>query len=286
MGGQVSGPERKAVARAFGKAAAGYAAADFIHAEIRERLLERLELVRLEPHVVLDLGAGPPEATAALATRYPQAQLLALDLVPAMLGAAARPWARLCADAARLPLADRSVDLVVAGMLLHWCQDPDAVLVELRRILRAPGLLLLSTLGPQTLHELRRAWRQVDPHTHTLAFTDMHNLGDALIRAGFAEPVVDAETLTVTYRDARRMFADLRGVGAADLGPLRRRSLTGPGRWRAMLQALEGARGEDGSLPATLEVVYGQAWTSDGARARGNHGEFEIPLERLRRRPS
>lgn len=282
----MSGPGRKAVARAFGKAAAGYAAADFIHAEVRNRLLERLELVSLEPGVVLDLGAGPPEATAALAARYPQARLLALDLVPAMLGTAAQPWFRLCADAARLPLADRSVDLVVAGMLLHWCQDPDAVLAELRRILRVPGLLLLSTLGPQTLRELRKAWGRVDPHPHTLAFTDMHNLGDALVRAGFAEPVVDAETLTVTYQDARRMFADLRGVGAGDLGPLRRRSLTGPRRWRAMLQALESARGEDGSLPATLEVIYGQAWTSDGDRARGNRDEFEIPLERLRRRPT
>ncbi|CAG0944263.1 malonyl-CoA O-methyltransferase [Gammaproteobacteria bacterium] len=285
MGGQATGPDRKAVARAFRKVAAGYAAADFMHAEIRARLLERLDLVSLQPATILDLGAGPPEATAALAARYPQAHLLAIDLVPAMPGAAAQPWDRICADAAALPFASQSVDLVVAGMLLHWCEDPDAVLAEVRRVLRVPGLLLLTTLGPQTLRELRSAWGQVDQQTHTLSFTDMHNLGDALIRAGFAEPVVDAENLTVTYRDAGRLVADLRGVGASDLGPRRRRSLTAPGRWRAMLQALEAGRSHDGNLHATLEVLYGQAWTGDRGATRGERGEVEISLERLRRRP-
>lgn len=281
MGGQATGPDRKAVARAFRKVAAGYAAADFMHAEIRARLLERLDLVSLQPATILDLGAGPPEATAALAARYPQAHLLAIDLVPAMPGAAAQPWDRICADAAALPFASQSVDLVVAGMLLHWCEDPAAVLGEVRRVLRVPGLLLLTTLGPDTLRELRDAWEQVDELPHALAFTEMHNLGDALVRAGFAEPVVEVERLTVSYGEPGQLLSDLRSVGAGDLGPGRRRSLTGRGRWRAMLATLEAGRRADGSLPVTLEVIYAHAWTSAQRHAAPGEG-IEIPLERVR----
>ncbi|MBW7931574.1 MAG: methyltransferase domain-containing protein [Gammaproteobacteria bacterium] len=277
-----TGPARPAVARAFRKVAEGYAAADFMHAEIASRLHAHLDLVTLQPATILDLGAGPPAATAALAARFPGARLLAVDLVPEMLGREPQGWQRLCADAARLPLPGQSVDLVVAGMLLHWCTDPAAVLAELRRVLRTPGLLLLSTPGPDSLIELRRAWRQADDLPHTLAFTEMHNLGDALIRAGFAEPVVDVETLTVTYREATRLVDDLRRVGASDLGPERRRSLTAPGRWRAMLEALEAGRNADGQLALTLEVIYAQAWTSDRFPLPGDG--VEIPVERIRYR--
>lgn len=272
------------MARAFSKVAESYAADDFMHGEIGSRLLAHLDLVTLQPQVIVDLGAGPPAATAALADRYPEAQLLALDLAPAMLGREAQRWDRLCADAAALPLADGSVDLVVAGMLLHWCEDPAAVLMEMRRVLRSPGLLLLSTLGPDSLLELRRAWARVDELPHTLAFTEMHNLGDALIRAGFAEPVVDVETLTIHYQDGARLVEDLRNTGASDLGPRRRRSLTAPGRWRGMLEALEAQRGDDGRIGLTLEVIYAQAWTSDRFPLPGKGGE--VPPERIRyRRP-
>ncbi|MFO1354821.1 MAG: methyltransferase domain-containing protein [Gammaproteobacteria bacterium] len=276
-----TGPDRHAVARAFGRVAGVYASADFMHAEIAARLRERLDLVTLQPATILDLGAGPPQATAPLASRYPDAQLLAVDLAPAMLGTAAQPWQRLCADAAQLPLADHSIDLVVAGMLLHWCENPAAVLGEIRRVLRVPGLLLLTTLGPDTLRELRGAWEQVDELPHALAFTEMHNLGDALVRAGFAEPVVEVERLTVSYGEPGQLLSDLRSVGAGDLGPGRRRSLTGPGRWRAMLAALEAGRRADGSLPVTIEVIYAHAWTSAQRHAAPGEG-IEIPLERVR----
>lgn len=284
-GGAVSeGPSRRAVSRAFTAVADRYAEADFLHTEIRERLLERLDLVTLDPAALVDLGAGPPAATAALAARYPAKPLLAIDLAPAMLGREAQPWTRLAADAARLPLADASVDLIAAGMLLHWCEDPAAVLREARRVLRYPGLLLISTLGPDTLRELRSAWASADrEHSHTLTFADMHNLGDALIHAGFVEPVVDTHRLTVAYQDPARLFADLRQVGAADLSPARRRSLTGRARWSAMRAALQQRRDAQGRLPVTFEVVYAHAWTA-GQRTDADSGEVAIPLNRLQRR--
>jgi malonyl-CoA O-methyltransferase len=275
----MTGPDRDAVAKAFGRVAAGYAGADFLHAEIRARLLERLDPIRLAPAIVVDLGSGPPEATAAVARRFPDARVLAIDLVPAMLSGAATPWARVAADAARLPLAEASIDLVVASMLLHWCEDPAAVLAEARRVLAHPGLFLFATLGPGTLGELRAAWSR-DTASHTLAFADMHDVGDALIRAGFAEPVVDTETLTVTYRDISRLVEDLRGVGATDLGSGRRRTLTGRKRWQAMAAAYERRRDATGTLPVTVEVIYGHAWTPD----RAQRGEIVVPLDRLRRR--
>jgi malonyl-CoA O-methyltransferase len=279
------GPDRHAVARAFRKAADSYAREDFLHAEIRSRLLERLDYVRLAPQAILDLGAGPPDATETLAARFPDSRVLALDLVAEMLGAAPKPWSLVCADAARLPLPDASLDLVAAGMLLHWCADPDAVLAEARRVLRYPGLFIFSTLGPDTLREFRSAWPLADSHSHTLDFADMHNLGDALVRAGFAEPVVDVERLTITYPDISCLVAELRHVGAADLGPRRRSTLTGRRRWAAMTEAYDRQRNDAGALPVTVEVIYGHAWSGDpGGRRHGPEGEFEVPIERLQRR--
>jgi malonyl-CoA O-methyltransferase len=274
------------VARAFRRVAAGYAKADFLHAELRARLLARLDLVRLHPETILDLGAGPPESTADITGRFPSARLLAVDLVPEMLGTAAQPWLRICADGTRLPLRDNSVDLAIASMLLHWCEDVPAVLTEIRRVLRYPGLVLLTTLGPGSLKELRAAWPQSDRDNRTLAFTDMHNLGDALVRAGFAEPVVDTETLTITYRDLGRLMTDLRGVGAGNLAPGRPRGLTGRTRWNAMADAYEELRSSAGVLPVTLEVIYAQAWSGGGRGAArdGTRDEFEVPIDRLRRR--
>jgi malonyl-CoA O-methyltransferase len=248
-------------------------------------LLDRLDLMRLAPETIVDLGAGPPEATAALARRFPTSRLLAIDLVPEMLGAPSQRWLSLCADAIRLPLPDACADLVTAGMMLHWCTDQAGVMAEARRVLRFPGLFLFSTLGPDTLREFRSAWPKGDAHSHTLAFADMHIIGDALVHSGFAEPVVDAETLTITYPDVARLVAELRGVGAADLGPRRRRTLTGPHRWTAMSAAYERQRDESGALPVTVEVIYGQAWSADPAQRAGPAGEVAVPLGRLSRRP-
>jgi malonyl-CoA O-methyltransferase len=283
----MTGPDRDAVARAFRKVSSSYAREDFLHAEIRARLLDRLDLVSLAPETIVDLGSGPPEATLALARRFPRSRLLAIDLVPEILGGPAQRWGRLCADAARLPLQNATADLVTAGMILHWCAEPAAMLAEVRRVLRFPGLFLFSTLGPGTLREFRSAWPKSDAHSHTLAFTDMHDIGDALIGAGFAEPVVEAETLTITYPDIARLVGELRSVGAADLSPRRRRTLTGRHRWAAMSAAYERQRDANGSLPVTVEVIYGQAWSGDPARLRsGPAGETAIPIERLSRRPS
>jgi malonyl-CoA O-methyltransferase len=268
----------------FERAAGRYDGADFLQAEVRERLLERLELVRLDPAWVLDLGAGTGRALPALAARFPAARLLALDLSPAMLGRAAgcHPAALpVCADAGRLPLAEASVDLVFSSLMLHWAPDMGAVLDGVRRVLRYPGLFSFATLGPDSYRELRAAWAAADDYPHVLAFPEMHGLGDALVQAGFQEPVLATEALTITYPDVRALARDLKDTGTANATAGRPRGLTSPGRWARMAAAYERYRDTAGRLPATIEIVFGQAWAPDPAARRAGAGETSFPLSRL-----
>jgi malonyl-CoA O-methyltransferase len=260
------------VRRSFDRAATTYDAAAVLHAEVRGQLLARLDLMKLVPRVVMDAGAGTGHAAQALIRRYPKATVVALDTSQRMLQAAGRrqSWlrrfSRVCADAARLPFADGSVDLILSNLMLQWC-DPDAVFAEFRRVLGPHGLVSFTTLGPDTLRELRSAWRAADSRTHVNQFMDMHDIGDALIRSGFASPVLDVERYTLTYPDVRRVAADLKNTGAHNATMGRTRGLTGRGRFAAFQQAYETFR-RDGRLPATYEVVFGHAWAPGTPAAR------------------
>ena len=281
--------DRARTRRAFDRAARGYDAVAVVQGRVREELLGRLDVVRIEPAVVLDLGAGTGHASIALKRRYRTAQVVALDLSPAMLAEAARRqtllrrFRRVCADAAALPLGEASVDLVFSNLVLHWCNDPDAVFRECRRVLRPGGLFTFSTFGPDTLVELRRAWAAADGYTHVNRFIDMHDLGDALVRAGLAEPVMDVERLTLTYATAQDLMRDLEAIGARNANDGRPRGLTGKGTLARMIAAYERFR-RDGRLPATCEVVYGQAWAPVARPLpQAAPGEVRIPVGRIGR---
>lgn len=261
-----AGPiDKRSARRAFEQSAADYDAAAVLQREIGSRMLERLDYVRLEPKTVLDLGAGTGYAVDALQQRYRKARVLALDFAYDMLRIARRRGSMLrrprcvCADAESLPLADGSVDLIFSNATLQWCNDLDRTFGELLRVLRPGGLLMFTTFGPDTLKELRDAWTAADGHSHVSPFLDMHDVGDALVRAGFAEPVIDAERLTVTYESVRALMTDLKVLGTRNATVERPRGLTGRARLRAMEQAYEAYR-THGRLPASYEVVYGHAW--------------------------
>ena len=276
------------VKRSFERAARRYDEVAVLQARVRERLLACLDLVKITPDVVLDAGCGTAHAAEALARRYRQSRVLALDLAEAMLREARRrhrfrrPVALVCGDLRRLPLPDRSADLVYSNLALQWCDDLEATFAELRRVLRPHGLLSFTTLGPDTLKELRAAWTQVDRGVHIHPFADMHDVGDALVRAGFAEPVLDVETYTLTYRDSRAALRDLKALGAQNASAARARGLMGRRRFAAFEAAYERFR-RDGTLPATYEVVYAQAWCPD-AEAPARDGVTRVPLERIGRR--
>jgi malonyl-CoA O-methyltransferase len=279
--------ERHCVRRAFDRAAASYDAAAVLHAEIRQNLLGRLDLMSVAPRAVVDAGAATGHASRALKRRYPRALVIALDSSRGMLSAAARqqswlrPFARVCADAERLPLKDSSIDLIVSNLLLQWC-DPDAVFAECRRVLAPQGLLSFSTLGPDTLRELRAAWMQVDSRSHVHQFFDMHDLGDALVRSGFAAPVLDVERITLKYLDVRALAADLKAVGAHNATAGRAKGLTTPRQFAAVQAAYEKFR-QDGRLPATYEVVFAHAWAPAQTARRSNPQQAGVSLEDLRR---
>ena len=269
--------DRPALRASFERAGAGGGAVAQLQASVAGELLERAAAFRLEPAVVLDLGAGTGGAARELARCYGGALVIALDLAEAMLRAAQRRqrlWRRfapVCGDALRLPLRDASVDLVFSSLTLEWCQPLALALAEVRRVLRPSGLFAFSTLGPGTLHELRSAWAQADGYSHVNHFHDVHEVGDALVRSGLMEPVLDVDRTELHYPDARTLMRDLKALGARNVTAGRPRALTGRGRLERVRQAYESCRRGAG-LPATCEVIYGVSWGAAGRPAASAAG--------------
>lgn len=273
--------DKRAVRRAFSKAAHGYDAAAVLQREVCVRLLENLDYVRLQPARVLDIGSGTGWGTRQLAERYKRAEVISLDIALGMLQASReteRWWKKLfagnrqrfiCADVEALPLAAQSVDMAWSNLALQWCNDLPQTFSGLHRVLKPEGLLIFSTFGPDTLKELRAAFRGVDGYNHVNRFADMHDIGDMLVAAGFADPVLEMEHLTLTYADVRAAMQDLRSIGAHNVTAGRGQGMMGRAKWARIVQNYEALRC-DGRLPATFEIVYGHAWkvppkkTADG----------------------
>ncbi|MBB5018186.1 malonyl-CoA O-methyltransferase [Chitinivorax tropicus] len=267
--------DKRQVRRSFERAAHSYDAAAVLQREVSDRMQARLGYIKHAPATVLDVGAGTGYGARQLRTQYPAARVIELDLALAMLqfGEPEKAWwkkhlpfarspsraPQVCADAEAIPLADGSVDMVWSNLTLQWCNAPDRAFADIHRVLRPDGLLMFSTLGPDTLKELRQAFAGIDGHTHVNRFIDMHDLGDALVRAGFAEPVMDMEIITMTYDSVKAVMQDLKGIGAHNVTQGRQMGLMGKRKWQQVLDRYEKLR-RDGRLPATYEVVYGHAW--------------------------
>ena len=271
-------PVKRDARRAFDHAAATYDAAAVLQREVGRRLFEHLDPIVIEPRRIVDLGCGTGEALAPMSKRYPKAELIGVDFSRAMLARARgrTGWLRrtfgsgapclICADAERLPLAHGSIDFVFSNLALQWC-PPEAAFAEAARVLPAGGLFMFSTLGPDTLKELRAAFGDGAAHVHP--FVDMHDLGDALVHAGFADPVMEMEVITLEYSRVDDLARDLKATGAHNALPHRAHGLFTPRRWKRMAERYEAHRRGD-ALPATFEIVYGHAWkvaprrTADG----------------------
>ena len=282
--------DKRRVAAAFDRAASTYEQHDFLQREVADRVLERLDYVSLEPRTVLDIGAGTGRCARALGARYRRARVVQCDLAPGMLRSARAREPRLfsrqrfvAGDAEALPFRDGVFDLAFSSLALQWSQDLARAFGEARRVLRSGGLFMFTTLGPDTLRELRRAWAAVSPTPHVNHFLDMHDIGDTLVSAGFGDPVMETEYLTVPYEDVTTLMRDLKGIGASNSAVDRARGMFGRRSLAALTAAYEQFRGSDGKLPATYEVVYGHAWAVEGRR-RTPADVHTFPLSELRRR--
>mgnify|MGYP001572107102 CR=1 FL=1 len=280
--------------RASSRAAASYADAAVLAREVEGRMLERLQYIKLEPARILDAGCGDGHGARRLAERYPDAQVVGLDIAYPMLQAVpgrhawvprifGRPRVDyLCADFACLPLSAGGVDLAWSNLALHCAGDPQSALKELRRVLKVGGLLMFSCYGPDTLKELRGAFTANDSAPHVHPFIDMHDLGDMLSACGFAAPVMDMEIVTLTYADIDALFADLRATGQQNALAERRRSLTGKGVFGAARAEYEKLR-RDGKLPASFEIVYGHAWKPEPRLSEDGRAIVTMPASRSNR---
>ena len=249
----------------FADAAETYDSAAVLAREVGARMATRLDLVKIAPLRVADIGCATGDGVRELQRRYPKAQALAVDYALPMLRAvrqrtpflqrlAGRGPRLVNADVRALPLAANTLGLVWSNLVLHWLDDPLPALRELHRVLEVGGLLSFATLGPDTLKELREAGAGVGAGDTARRFLDMHDLGDMLVAAGFGDPVMDVELITLTYPASRAFLADQRHLGVRD-------ALLGRQGWRDW-RRLFGAwpRDPDGRLPASFEIVYGHAW--------------------------
>lgn len=269
-------PDKQIITETFDRAADHYDRHAALEQEVCRRLLERLEFNRQLPVRILDLGCGTGEASSALKRKFRQAQVIGLDLSTAMLkrmrkrSRLLRPLRRVCGDLARLPFAEQSADLLFSNLASHWSGDLKALFDEFRRVLRPGGMLLFTTLGPGTLRELRDAWAEVDGSVRSAPLPDLMEIGDALLAAGFREPVMDMERITLRYPSMDAMARELESTGISLL-------VHGWEKWRAEQGRLEKALARrliDGAYPVSYEVLYGTAFgPPEGQPRRGHEGE-------------
>ena len=285
--------DRRRLQHSFGRAAAGYAEVAVLQRETESRLLEQLEVLEEKmPARILDVGSGPGRASGVIKGRWPKSEVIALDIALPMLRQVPkhtrfwRPVRRVCAEAAHLPFADNSIDLIFSNLCLQWVPDLPAALAEFRRVLREDGLLLFSSFGPDTLIELREAYLQAgERHPPLSPFAAIQQVGDAMIAAGFRNPVLDRDLFTLTYPDAMSLLRELRAIGAGDARVQRPRGLGGKSRQARMIAAYETLRHED-RLPSTWDVITAMAWAPGPGtpRREGNADVASFPADRIPRR--
>lgn len=262
--------------RSFEQAAKEYDDAAILQREVATRLVERLDYMLIEPSIILDVGVGTGYCTLDLVQRYPNSQVIGLDIAQAMLEQTRSKLSSnkkvnyLACDVEKIALADNSVDLVISSLTVQWCNDYLKAFSELKRVLKPGGCILFTSFGPDALKELRHCWYKVDSDQHVNSFIDMHHIGDALLQAGFENPVMDNETIIITYKDVYQIMRDLKTIGAHNVLNGRRHSLTGKNRLQAMIAEYETFRA-DGVLPMSYEIVYGHAWIADAEKV---HIEF------------
>ena len=279
--------DKPGIIRSFDQAAAHYEKYAVLQQTVAGRLLERLDLIKINPGWIVDMGAGTGMTARTLEKKYKSAQVLQIDISGSMLRHSRTLKRKFFsrqhytrADMEKVPVGDGTVDLVFSSLTYQWCNDLDRVFSESCRMLTANGPLVFAMLGPDTLKELRISWAAVDDDIHVNDF--MHDVGDALFRSGFQGIVMDVENITLEYPDCVQLMRDLKQVGAQNVNTSRQKSLTGINRMQQMITAYEQFRQND-ILPATYEVVYGLAWKPEITHTGSAVGVSYVPVEKIKK---
>jgi len=277
--------DKQSIRLHFDRAADTYDAAAVLQQEVASRLCERLEYIKINPQSALDIGSGTGYLTKDLLKRYPKANIYALDLALSMACKSQKQggWLRkpraVCGDAESLPVKSDSMELLISSLMLQWSNDLDTVFSGFQQVLAPNGLLLFSTFGPDTLKEIRQSWQVVDQKPHTSSFTDMHDIGDALLKAGFINPVTDMEIITMTYTNVRQLLRDIKQIGASNTHCERSKGLMGKQKFTEFEKAYEKFKTNEGLYPATWEIIYGHAWVGEGLKL--DNYEKIIPINEV-----
>ncbi len=280
--------DKRRVRQSFDRAAQTYDKTAVLQKQIADEMVSRLDIIKIQPTMIIDVGCGTGYALSRLQQLYPRAAVLGLDIAPAMLRQARRRrrWFRsqplIAGDAERCPVQDRSIDMIFCNVTLQWC-DLDVVLAEFSRVLKPEGLLMFSTFGPDTLKEIRHAWRQVDDGIHVHSFIDMHDIGDALTRNLFGAPVVDVDYATLTYANLNDLTMDLKLIGSNNAAAQRSKGLVGKTRFDRFRRAMESHKDTQGRLQCSYEIIYGHAWAPTHRASRDRDGVISVPVTEIRK---
>jgi malonyl-CoA O-methyltransferase len=275
---------------AFDRAAQNYNEYAVVQQEIGERLFERLQFIKLNPETILDLGTGTGFLLPKLRSAFPRAAITAIDVSKESLKQAEKTYpARnidfVQADANHLPFPDNSFDLIISNVMLPWSHDMMATFASALRVLKKNGLFIFTTVGLDTLQELRQAFATVDAQDHVNAFYDMHEIGDAMVQVGLADPVVDMEYLTVTYKNLPRLFEDLKKTGSHVFPAQPTQGLYPRKKWQAMCESYEQFKTPEGVYPATVEIIYGHAFKPQrGVQRMDDSGAIAISIDDIERK--
>ncbi len=278
---------KQAVADSFSKAAKSYESAAFLQKEVASRLLERLELMNIKPKQILDAGCGTGYCSRILNKRFSKAKTTGVDLAPGMIEYAKKQNSLFnkvdyqVADLEQLPFETNQFDLVFSNLTLQWLIASENVYQELNRVLKPGGLLIFSSLGPDTLIELKQSWQQVDSGVHVNDFIDMHIVGDRVHAAHFENTVMDRDIITMTYQTLRGLMKDLKAIGANNLDNKRAKGLMGKQKFKLLEKAYETFRWQDGQLPSTYEVIYGHAWKKQQPQ-QGDYHTYSVDIKQAK----
>lgn len=283
--------EQKQLIRLFNRAVNTYDQVAVLQNEVGQRLIERLDYVLLAPKIILDLGSGTGNITKLLSSKYSKAHVFSIDIAQGMLHSARKKkgWFSkqhfVCGDAEKIPLADNSVDLIFSNMMFHWCSNLVNVFHEVQRVLKPEGLFLFSMAGPDTLKELRASWATVDDKQHVHLFRDMHDIGDLLLKAHLADPVMDVENFTLTYQSLHQLMIELKKMGAANISSQRHSGLIGKQKFQRFIQSYEYLRDGQNLLPVSCEIIYGQAWKSNINKKSTDYDakEISVPISSIKK---